>query len=100
MTTATTLQAKDIAKISAAITTVLGVTLEEICSTKRLVPDKYLAKVALCHLLSRRGHSPATIAGITNMSQSNVYGILDRHEKMIYGDILYKRSLEAIKQLI
>jgi hypothetical protein len=92
-----TLLQKDIAEISDAIESLLGVGLDEIRRSARMAQDKYPAKVAFCYLLHARGYGPATIAGIMNASRSNVYGMLRRHDAMVYGDMLYKRSFEALR---
>ncbi len=95
---ALTLLQKDIAEISGAITAVLDVALDEIRASMRMAQDKYPAKVAFCYFLRSRGYGPATIAGVMGAGRSNVYGMLRRHDAMIYGDTLYKRSFEALKQ--
>lgn len=93
-----TILQQDISEISAAIKTVMGIELDELKAKKRTGQDKLPAKVAFCHFLQYRGHDPATIATIFGTSRNNIYRLLSQHENMLFGDTLYRRSFDSLKQ--
>lgn len=88
----------DLDAIADAVHQTLGVSREEIISRARLEQDRYPAKVVFCRMLRERGYGYGTIAEAMNTTKSGVYTLVAKHNTMLTGDTLYRRTYETIKK--